>query len=179
MKATFLKFNLLFLSVFLLLNSCGTNSDVDDLLGDNTNFYLTAKVGGNNFSADLSDPATWGAFKYHTGTLTISVPEDTSNVGNGSIMINILTGYSGAGTYTVGFGASGNNYARYMTGSMATGNMNSWNAETSHNSTGTGTVTVTSDANNIVEGTFSFTGVSSDTSSKQISEGKFRLKISQ
>lgn len=163
----------------MVLNSCSSSSDDDDLQDDNTNFYLTAKVGGNNFSADLSDPATWGAFKYHTGTLTISVPEDTSNVGNGSIMINILSGYSGAGTYTVGFGASGNNYARYMTGSIATGNMNSWNAETSHNSTGTGTVTITSDANNIVEGTFSFTGVSSDTSSKQISEGKFRLKISQ
>jgi len=179
MKTTFLKFSLLFLSIFMVLNSCSSSSDDDDLQDDNTNFYLTAKVGGNNFSADLSDPATWGAFKYHTGTLTISVPEDTSNVGNGSIMINILSGYSGAGTYTVGFGASGNNYARYMTGSIATGNMNSWNAETSHNSTGTGTVTITSDANNIVEGTFSFTGVSSDTSSKQISEGKFRLKISQ
>lgn len=177
MKAKFLKTVSLSIALLIAMISCNKDDDnaTDSPAGGD--FYLTAKIDGTDFTADLGDPATWGAFKYHAGTLTISVADDVANVGQGTIMINLLSSYKGAGTYTVGVGSTGNNYARYTQGSMATGNLNSWNAETSHNASGTGTVTVTSDANNIVEGTFGYTGYSTNGSSKKISEGKFRLKI--
>lgn len=175
MKTKILHFSVLILTVFVALTSCKKDDPEE---GNNGDFYLNVKIDGTDFSADLSDPETWGAFKYHAGTLSISVPKNTANVGEGTIMLNLLSGYNGAGTYTVGVGSTGNNYARYTTGSMATGNLNSWNAETSHNSSGTGTITITSDANNIVEGTFQFDGYNNtNQTTKHFTEGKFRLKI--
>ncbi len=158
----------------------GTDDDNDnDKKGD---FYLTAKIEGTNFTADLSDTKTWGAFKYHTGTLSISVPDNVANAGEGTIMLNILEGYNGAGTYKVGVGGNAKNYARYSTGSMGTGNLNSWAAETgsasSANDVGQGTIVVTSDKSNVVEGTFQFDGYNNTgKTTKKITEGKFRLKI--
>lgn len=166
------------MACMLILASCNkTPNDNPDPNGPDNDFYLTATIDGAGFTADLSEPTTWGAFKYHQGTLTISVPANAANAGDGTVMLNLLNNYTGPGNYTVGIGSIGNNYARYTKGSMATGNFNSWNAETSHNASGTGTIILTADANNIVEGSFSFTGYSTDGSSKAISEGKFRLKV--
>ncbi len=97
-------------------------------------------------------------------------------------MLNILSSYTGAGSYTVGVGSTGNNYARYSSGSMATGDLNYWAAETgissSANTVGTGAVVITSDKNGVVEGTFQFDGYNNqDLSTKHITEGKFRLKV--
>ncbi len=154
----------------------------DDNNGDDGNFYFTAKIDGNDFSADMSNPTFTSIHKYHAESISISAMKDAANPGAGGFLININSGYSGTGTYTVGVGGEEENYARYMTGSMATSNLNSWAAETgngsSANNVGTGTITITADANNIVEGTFSFEGYNNaDQTTKQITAGKFRMKV--
>lgn len=163
------------------LMSCekeGEDGDEDK----NGDFYLTAKLGEASFTADLSDTETWGAFKYHEGSLTISVADNIANVGEGTLMLNILDGYKGAGTYKVGVGGNVKNYARYTTGSMGTGNLNFWAAETgsasSANDIGTGSIVVTSEKGGVVEGTFQFDGYNNNNqTTKNITEGKFRLKV--
>lgn len=158
------------------------SKDDDNNGGDDGNFYFTAKIDGNDFSADMSNPTFTSIHKYHAESISISAMKDAANPGAGGFLININSGYSGTGTYTVGVGGEEENYARYMTGSMATSNLNSWAAETgngsSANNVGTGTITITADANNIVEGTFSFEGYNNaDQTTKQITAGKFRMKV--
>ena len=181
MKNSILKTSLLLIFILTILGSCNRD-DQDDSKNTNDTFYFTTKIDNVDFSGDLSNPATFGAFKYHAGTLTISIPKDVNSPSSGAFLLNILSGYNGSGTYKVGIGSTGNNYARYSLGSMATNNLKFWSAETGSSSTsntiGTGTITISSDTNNIVEGTFQFSGYSNeDATTKQFSEGKFRLKI--
>ncbi|TZF82730.1 hypothetical protein FW774_14645 [Pedobacter sp. BS3] len=176
-----LKFIVLILTVFAGLSSCKKDKDNDND-GSGGDFYFTVKVDGNSFSGDMSKAEGFGLFKYHEGTLSFSIAKDVANPATGTFLMNILSGYNGAGSYKVGVGG-GTNYARYTTGSMVGGGTVSfWTAETGSGSTanniGTGTIVVSSDKNGVVEGTFSFDGYNNaDHTTKHFTEGKFRLKV--
>ena len=178
MKTTFFKFSIFLFTVLTGLSACKKDNKEDE-----SDLYFNVKIDGENFAGDLSNTEGFGAFKYHEGTLSITVPKDVNNVASGTFMLNILSGYNGTGEYTVGKGATGNNYARYTSGSMVGGGTVSfWTAETGSGSTandiGTGTITVSSDKNGIVEGTFQFDGYNkTNQTTKHFTEGKFRLKI--
>jgi len=153
--------------------SCNKTTDPQPSGSSNTNndYYFTTKVDGADWSADMQSTNTF-AQSYHQGSLTIQAA--LTDVTAGVYLINLYN-YTGAGTYTVGTGG-GNSYARYTTGTAANGSYSAWKAETP-GSTTTGTVTITKDESGVIEGTLQFEGYSEETkTTKQITDGKFRMK---
>lgn len=164
---------MLLLSVFVL--SCSKDetkpNNNTNTNNANDNYYFTTKIDGVEWSADMSSKSSY-VNTPHPGMLTISAA--LTQVTSGFFLINLYN-YTGAKTYIVG-GAGNNSYARYTTGSVGAGTYSAWKAE-DPGSTTTGTVTITSDANGVVEGTVVFDGYSEEKkTTKKITEGKFRMK---
>lgn len=166
------------ISVITLLATACKKSDDTTPAGNNnntndTNYYFTAKIDGTAWEADMSSTNTYANVP-HTGLLTISA--SLATVTDGFFLGNI-SGYNGAGTYTVGTGG-GNSYIRYTTGSVGAGTYSAWKAEVP-GSTTTGTVTITKDDGGVIEGTLKFDGYSEEKkTTKSITDGKFRMKKS-
>ncbi len=160
------KLMILLAAVVMFFTACNKN-DNNNTTGGNNNYYFTAKIDGVDFAADMSSTVT-EATKPHAGFLTLSAAK--TDVLDGAFLVNI-SNYTGTGTYSVG---TGNNYARHTVGNIVNGQ--SW--EASDKSGTSGEVIVTSDNNGVIEGTFSFIGLTTkDNSSKIFSDGKFRMKI--
>lgn len=172
-KFTIFSAILIFCSVLVSCNKTTTTPDSNNNNSNtqDTNFYFTAKIDGTDWKADMSSTNTY-ATNSHSTLLTIGAALTT--VTDGVFLCN-LSGYKGAAGYTVGTGG-GDNYIRYTTGSVGAGTYSAWKAETPGSST-TGTVTITKDENNIIEGTFSFDGYSEEKkTTKSVTDGKFRMK---
>ena len=133
---------------------------------------------GEEFSADVAGVGTVSAskdFDTVAGTkisaagATIIALQGTDNSGKG-FMLRLST-YTGAGTYSLGFGNIANT-ATYI-GGTSMGEQYS----TAYQGT-SGSITVTSDNNEVIEGTFEFVGKVNNTSSAvTVSNGKFKVKF--
>lgn len=143
-----------FIFMALLATACDKDDDSsgggDDPAASGDEF-VTAKLDGANFAA-AQDPAVIVGAVIDSGVLNV---QGGTNSGD-TIRITIV-GYDGPGTYTLGDNASNPNLMGYFTVSLVAGWLN--NGVTSLvDGVGTGTVEVTSDADGVVEGTFSFKG---------------------
>ncbi len=145
---------LLLLSV--TLNNC--SSDDDSTSSEQSDYYLTAKVDGVDFSREF--------------VLVSALADDTdiyiiSAVGESSIGLTLDRPIS-TGTFTPTLG--GATVLFYQ----ETNPFVIWGATEDE---GTGTITITENTDTYVKGTFSFTGVNPlDNSTKEITEGDFKAQ---
>ncbi len=79
MNSRFLKLSLFLLTMVGGFISCKKEDNQNPDPSGNDKYYFTAEIDGADFSGDLNDPATFGAFKYHDGTLSISIPQNVAN----------------------------------------------------------------------------------------------------
>lgn len=164
-----------FIFMVLLATACDKDDDStdgdEDTTGASGSEFVTAKVDGANFAA-AQDPAVIVGAVLESGTLNV---QGGTNDGD-TIRITVI-GYDGPGTYTSGDNATNPNLMGYFTVSTVEGWLN--NGVTALvDGIGAGTVEVTSDADGVVEGTFSFKGYNGDDeTTKTITEGKFKANI--
>ncbi|MCO5286327.1 MAG: DUF6252 family protein [Chitinophagaceae bacterium] len=135
-------------------------------------FFSCSKSGGSSGAGKDTLTATVEG-KAFNSSLATSALKDGSTIaiaGTGSDgQINIgITGYTGPATYSVSDKA-------IMTYATTTMPIEAWSANMV---IGEGSVTITKDDDNYVEGTFSFKAFSSGgASSKTVTNGKFNVKI--
>jgi hypothetical protein len=158
----------LLLFAALMIISCSENDD--NLSGDQE---LTAKIDSVTWFADVESSNT-SAELFHSTFLSISGSETDPT--KGAFLANIRD-YKGKGTYKIGVGSSKESYARFTTGSVAA-NYQSWNAETSENEIGTGTIEIISDNGSVVTGAFNLILYNKTSkSSKNVTDGSFKLNL--
>jgi hypothetical protein len=121
---------------------------------------LTAKIDGKNYQAS---ELTIGAV-LNGEILAI---QGGTNSGE-TIRINIIN-YTGVGTYRTGDGLANLNSVSYIT-------LNPVATWSSTFDIGSGTIEITSEDGSVVEGTFSFIGISGNTD-KNITNGVFKVNI--
>ena len=156
---------ILMLGVTLIMVSC--KNDDDALLP-----FVGATGGAEHMSAKI-DGADWAAQQNFgdlisaTGSETTLAIQGGDNSGN-TIRIN-LSNYAGAQTYVTGDNISNTNSISYVSISPIGSWMSTFDIES-------GTIDVTSDENNVIEGTFSFTGYNStDMTNKVVTNGSFKV----
>lgn len=165
MKIRLSKISIFFLAIFVGLSSCKKDNNTVDDEGTGGDLYFNAKIDGQDYPSNIGDGKTLSIS--HGNLLTIK--DKAGN--NPGFFINIH-GYSGAKTYQLskGTGTANGSYSEIVTAVK----WNFWGTTAEK----PGTITIISDKNNVVEGTFSFEGYNTDTkTTKKITEGKFRLKI--
>ncbi|MBT8273899.1 MAG: hypothetical protein KJO77_08835 [Bacteroidia bacterium] len=148
------------------LTACSTNDDTDN----NNNAAagtIEAKVDGNSFtSLDMTSIATLA-----NGNLIIQ-----GNDADGKSIVMTIFGYTGEGTYEfTGTDPLILHIANYIEADINNPmNTQSWTAP--FDGTAAGTVTITSEMSNSIEGTFEFSGQNAnDMSMKVLTEGAFNL----
>lgn len=161
--------------VFLLVSLLSCSSDDDGgAAGSAANGTITAKVDGANFqSNEMLSMAT----KVSAGATTTLTLQGTDNTGKG---FNFgINGYEGEGSYEIG----GNNLV-FVVASYVEGNASNptatqtWTAPYDNTSL-RGSISIVSETDDKVEGTFEFTCKNpNDGSVKTISDGSFNLEIS-
>ncbi|MDO6596110.1 DUF6252 family protein [Oceanihabitans sp. 2_MG-2023] len=154
------------------LTSCSNDDNGGSSGGGSGDEYLTAKVGGSNFSA-AQDPSVIVGAQSTNGVLAVQGGDNSGN----TISIT-LPNYNGVGTYVTGDSLTNQNGIQYLEISPA---LNSWASNFATAALGTldsGTIEITSDDGTTVEGTFSFEGYNADAmTTKMITEGTFRANF--
>ena len=158
-----------FIIMALFLTACESDDESGDTTDDTTSAgaeFVTAKVDGADFEA-AQDPAVIVGAALAGGVLNIQ-----------GVTIRItINNYDGPGTYVSGDSETNFNSMNYLTLTPVAAWINN-NITAVLGGIGTGTVEVTSDADGVVEGTFSFTGYNGeDMSTKEITEGSFKANI--
>jgi len=165
----------------LLFSSCKKDDNNDDNNNDNNNteYYFTVKIDNETFSADVSNPAIYGVSKPNESSLAVVAVKNLVNPGEGQFQLNLGNTYTGPGTYDLGEGSNANNFASYTITENFLPTI--WEANSDNGNGSSGTLTITSDANGVVEGTFQFAGIRTTGSAspglRHFTEGKFKLKI--
>jgi hypothetical protein len=134
---------------------------------------FTASINGSDFAAS-TDFETLISAQMTNGVL---VAQGSTNSGN---FINFsIINYSGTGTYTSGDNLTNSNSMQY--GEVNGTAVSSWGSNLETSAVGgltPGEIIITSDANGVVEGTFSFEGYNAaDMSSKMITSGRFKANV--
>lgn len=154
------------LSFFVAFMAC-SNDDGQDVSGGNEVF--TGDVAGVGTIAASKDYDTVSGTKVAAGGSTIVILQGTDNSGKG-FMIRLST-YNGPGEYTLGFTNIANS-ATYI-GGTAMGEQYS----TAFQGT-SGKITVDSDDDKRIEGTFEFVGKVNNTSSAMtVTNGSFKVNL--
>lgn len=136
--------------------------------------YVRVKIDGVDWSASTSFDTTGGTLST-TGSVTVLVVQGSDEGGNA---INFtIANYDGPGTYTTGDSVTNTNLIQYLSISPVAG----WASNVATSVVGgltPGSITVTSDDNGVVIGTFSFDGYNAnDMSTKVFTEGEFRANL--
>lgn len=155
-------------------NNDGNNGDNGGDNGGGTEFY-TATVAGASFEAS-TDPASLIGATVTTGNgITIATAQGSTN--NGTFINFSIINYNGPDTYTTGDAIDNSNMIMY-------GTVNPVAAWSSNGVTflvgglQPGEITITSDADGVLEGTFSFEGYNGDDqTSKMVTSGSFKVNI--
>ncbi len=148
----------------ITFTSCSKNNDNNDDNNSGGEEYLTAKIDGANYEAAQS-PAVIVSATISSGIFVL-----TGGNNNGDTVRATINGYTGTGTYTTGDNINNTNSLSYITLPA-----NSW---ISTFDIGTGTLNITLEDGEYVEGTFSFEGYNAmDQTTKNITNGKFRAKL--
>ncbi|NUY81823.1 hypothetical protein HUK80_13025 [Flavobacterium sp. MAH-1] len=148
---------------FLTLALCfaaACSSDDAGGSGGGSGSYLSSKVDGSNFKAEIMGQSTVVAVKNGNFYQVSGSNGDLKNIAIG------LFNVTGEGTYEVG--PDTDNVLSYLENNIS--------YDTSNCSGATGTVTITNLTEEKIEGTFSFTGKDDEncSSSKTVTTGKFR-----
>lgn len=163
----------MFLFAAVAFTACSSDDDGDNNNGGNGNGngdgnaseFLTAKIDGTDFEA-AQDPAVIVAASIGNGVLSIQGGQN-----DGQTIRATINGYDGPGTYTTGDNLANVNQLMYVTLTPVATWMSTFNI-------GSGTLVVTSDDGEVVEGTFSFEGFNAeDNTTKNITEGSFKAVI--
>ncbi|GAA4236348.1 hypothetical protein GCM10022291_20480 [Postechiella marina] len=147
-------------------NSCSSSDD-----GPNKNSgeeYLTAKIENSGFEAAQSPVVIVGA-QLANGILAVQGGDN-----NGNTFSLAIQNYAGVGVYKTGDNLTNGNLAQYL----QINPLETWASNLATAAVGTltaGTIEITLDDGEMVEGTFSFEGYNATTkSTKNITEGKFK-----
>ena len=169
------------LACVLLLASCKKDDNKNNGNNNNNNkdYYFTVKIDDETFSADVSNPDIYGVSKPNVSSLTIVAVKNLTNPGDGMFVLNLGNTYTGPNTYNLGEISDANNFASYTVTKDFLPTF--WEARDDDGNGSSGTLTITSDADGIVEGTFKFAGIRTSGSInpglRHFTEGKFKLKI--
>lgn len=133
------------------------------------NEEISASVSGVGTFTSSKDFDTVFGTKVVIGTATTLNIQGTDNSGKGFLLR--ISSYDGPGTYELGVAAL-ENLAIWINGPTAGDQYSTAYSGTS------GSIVVSADAEEVVEGTFGFTGKLSDTSAaKTITNGKFKVNL--
>ncbi len=145
-------------SLALAFASC--QKEPDTIPSENTDFYMTAKIGSEAFTADSAPLVS--ALTSQTDLFTINgIDKDGFKIG-----INIK-GQPSVATFLTGDKVEGNSIS-YSEGA------NFWISTTNM---GSGSIVITEVTDTFIKGTFSFTGVNAlEKSEKIVHDGKFKAK---
>ncbi len=163
----------------LVLSSCKKEDNNNGNNHNNSDYYFTVKIDSERFSADMSNPDIYGVSKSNASSLAVVAVKNLANPGEGQFQLNLGNTYTGPGTYNLGESSDANNFASYTVTENFLPTI--WEARDDDGNGSSGKLTVTSDANGIVEGTFQFAGIRTSGSInpglRHFTEGKFKLKI--
>ncbi len=163
----------------ITFSSCKKNN-IDEKNNDNDkDYYFTVKIDDTSFTADMSNPAVYGASKPNANSLAIVAVKKLASPGDGMFQLNLGNTYTGPGTYDLGEKSDANNFASYTLTENSQPTL--WEARDNNGNGSSGTLTITTDANGVVEGTFKFAGIRTtgtiNPGLKHITEGKFKVKL--
>lgn len=156
----------------LTLSSCSKDDD-ENASGDGGG-EMTANISG--VGSFKSFPASSNAVKQTiASTSTMLVVQGTNSDGHGITMT--IMGYTGEGTYDFTFGPVNSSSAIY-TKTDVNNPMDTQSWSSQYMTGSTGTITISEETEQGVEGTFSFKGKNgNDDTIKTISEGKFNVNF--
>lgn len=143
------------LLVTFLVAGCSKSNDA----GTTSTYFMQAKVDGTLYKSDLSTQAS----------LSSNVLSLAGRWNSGGGFTFAIPNYTGPATYNLGSG----NFSTAVLTLGTTAN----DSYVSSVVSGAGSIVVTSLANNVVKGTFSFTGRNNAGTNKQVTEGQFELKL--
>jgi len=141
--------------------------------GGGTGEFLTASIDGTGFTASTDLASLIGA-QTTNGVLVVQ-----GSTNSGSFINFSIVNYTGAGTYTTGDDLTNSNSIQY--GELNGTTLSSWGSNLATSAVGglqPGEIIITSEANGVIEGTFSFEGYNaSDMSRKMITSGSFKSDL--
>lgn len=165
-------FRILFLTLAIGFTSCSSDDDNAGGGGSAGGEHFTAKIDGANFAASTDPASLIGGTVSTSNGMTIATAQGSTNTGD---FINFsIINYAGPGTYTTGDVLTNSNMIMY--GKISP--IGTWasNGVVSIVGIAPGEIVITSDSDNVLEGTFSFEGYNADAqSSKMITEGSFKV----
>ncbi len=167
-----------FAGMALVFTSCNKDDDGgDDGSTSGGGEFFTAKVDGNSFAASTDIATLIGATKTTNNGVTLVTAQGSTNDGD---FINFsIFSYNGTGTYTTGDNLTNPNMIQY--GEVKGQTAQVWGSNLASSAVGgliAGKITITVDADGVLEGTFSFEGYNADNmSTKNITEGSFKVTI--
>lgn len=154
--------------------ACSSDDDGNGGGSNGSGEYVRAKIDGTSWSASTSFDTTGGTLSTNGG-ITILAVQGSDEDGK-AINFSIIN-YDGPGTYTTGDSMTNTNLIQYVTISPVAG----WASNVATSVVGgltPGSITVSSDDNGVVEGTFSFDGYNADDmTTKAFTEGEFRANL--
>ncbi|MEM7186781.1 MAG: DUF6252 family protein [Bacteroidota bacterium] len=160
---------LFLLCASVVFTACKKDDDNNDEGQNNQNNggteFLTAKVDGVDFEAAQDPAVIVGA------TVSNNVLAFQGGKNNGETIRGTINDYNGVGTYVTGNDISNPNSLTYLTLTPTATWISTFNI-------GSGTVEVTFDDGNTIEGTFSFDGFNAqDQTTKSVTQGNFKAVI--
>ena len=133
--------------------------------------FVTAKIDGVDYAA-AQEPAVIVGATVEGGVFAVQ-----GGTNEGETIRITINGYDGPGTYVTGDEVTNGSSLMYVTLTPVATWMNG-GVTALVDGVGTGTIEVTSDADGVVEGTFSFKGYNAeDMTIKEFTEGKFKAII--
>ena len=163
------------LCLSLLMTACKSDDEGMDATDDSATEagaeFLTATVDGAAFEA-AQDPAVIVGAQISSGVLAVQGGKN-----NGETISIAINNYDGPGTYISGDELTNPNLMQYLTIDPIA----AWASSLASAAVGgldVGTITITSDSDGVVEGTFSFEGYNAeDMTTKMVTEGSFKANL--
>ena len=184
LKTTIMKTikNTLYLSVIclsLVFTGCSKNNDDNGVAAGGAaggGEFFTATIAGAGFAASTDIASLIGGTVSTSNGMTVATGQGSTNSGS-FINFNII-GYSGPGTYTTGDALTNTNLIQYGELNGTTPSVWGSGLATVVLGLSPGEIVITSDANDVLEGTFSFEGYNgSDMTSKMVTAGSFKITL--
>ena len=154
--------------------ACSSDDDGNGGGSNGSGEYMRAKIDGASWSASTSFDTTGGTLSTNGG-ITILAVQGSDEDGK-AINFSIIN-YNGPGTYTTGDSMTNTNIIQYVTINPVAG----WASNVATSVVGgltPGSITIASDDNGVVEGTFSFDGYNADDmTTKVFTEGEFKANM--
>ena len=164
----------------LVFTGCGSSDDDGAAAGgggaSGGDEFFTATVAGAAFAASTDMVSLIGGTVSTSNGITIAVGQGSTNSGD-FITFNIV-GYTGPGTYATGNTLTNPNMIQYGELNGTTPSVWGSNLATAVLGLSPGEITITSDANDVLEGTFFFEGYNgTDMTSKMVTGGTFKVTL--